>query len=241
MKKDFSNPFATRFVAPGRMNWVGCPDLSIEALSERFPQLGCRAQIIGPHGSGKTTLLHHLLPQLGTVVAFHEPASWSRPSKGGDSERVQGVPGWLPTGGSAASSLDTTTPIHWFQLRKGHPIQVEFWDRVNRLESGSLLVVDGFEQLSRWNRWRTRWLTRQHRSGLLVTGHRSFGLPTLTRTRATLSILQTLVERAGLQLAANSPQHRALTEVNLEALLKRHRENLRECLMELYDVVEVAR
>src|SRR5262249_52710880 len=50
------------------------------------------------------------------------------------------------------------------------------------LDAGSLLIVDGYEQLAVWRRWRLRRLCRRRGAGLLVTAHASAGLPLLYET-----------------------------------------------------------
>ena len=67
-----SNPFATRWVRPGALRFVGAEQLVGQAC-QRLRQLPA-AQIVGPHGSGKSTLLHTLSltlqQQHWTVVHF---------------------------------------------------------------------------------------------------------------------------------------------------------------------------
>ena len=63
------NPFATRYVSPGRIDWVGTAATAPEVLVARFyGPCRRRAAIVGPHGSGKSTLLEHLSPLLGSGV-----------------------------------------------------------------------------------------------------------------------------------------------------------------------------
>lgn len=61
-----SNPFATRFTAPGR---IGPRDhdgrtIDIDVVLDQLSSLGGTAAIVGPHGSGKSTLLVHLADTL---------------------------------------------------------------------------------------------------------------------------------------------------------------------------------
>jgi energy-coupling factor transporter ATP-binding protein EcfA2 len=57
-----SNPFATRFTRPGRIEPFDHQGnrIDVDALLERLHLLGGTAAIVGPHGSGKSTLLVHL-------------------------------------------------------------------------------------------------------------------------------------------------------------------------------------
>lgn len=78
-----SNPFATRHIRPGAVDYIFPPGQSAAALIERLRASGWFGQIIGPHGSGKSTLLAALAPalkqagrtvhnyHLGTLRQFH--------------------------------------------------------------------------------------------------------------------------------------------------------------------------
>lgn len=96
------------------------------------------------------------------------------------------------------------------------------------LQSGSILILDGFEQLPFWRRFRITQSTLWRKIGLLTTSHVSFGLPTLLETRADLETSQNLVRT----LTGSEPPE------NLGALLTKHNGNLREVFFELYDVYE---
>ena len=54
------------------------------------------------------------------------------------------------------------------------------------LQPGSILILDGFEQLPFWRRFKILQLTRWHKIGLLTTSHVSFDLPTLLETSVDL-------------------------------------------------------
>jgi hypothetical protein len=58
------NPFSTRFVRPGAIEYLFPSGYDLEQLVERFQRNGARGEIIGPHGSGKSTLLCALLARL---------------------------------------------------------------------------------------------------------------------------------------------------------------------------------
>jgi energy-coupling factor transporter ATP-binding protein EcfA2 len=96
-------------------------------------------------------------------------------------------------------------------------------------EPGSLLVIDGFEQLGVLSRFRVKRHCRRHGSGLLVTAHRSMGLPDLHRTNA--------AAHAAALIADLLPPHGewVLNGFDIAARLRRHRGSLREVLFELYD------
>lgn len=96
-----------------------------------------------------------------------------------------------------------------------------------------LLVVDGYEQLGWWSRQRLQGHCRRRQCGLLVTTHRSLGLPDLFRTCVTPALAQALIE--GLLPKEHRP---LLSDRDLERHLARHRGSLREVLFELYDHYE---
>jgi hypothetical protein len=58
------NPFATRYVRPGALEFVFPPDMNAARLVHRLRHHRWYGQIIGPHGSGKSTLLQSLMPEL---------------------------------------------------------------------------------------------------------------------------------------------------------------------------------
>ncbi|WP_439621535.1 hypothetical protein [Gemmata sp.] len=96
-------------------------------------------------------------------------------------------------------------------------------------EAGSLLVIDGFEQLGVLSRFRVKRHCRRHGCGLLVTAHRSVGLPDLHRTNAA-------AHAADLIADLLPPDGEwVLNGFDIAARLRRHRGSLREVLFELYD------
>jgi hypothetical protein len=82
-----SNPFSTRFVRPGAIDYLFPPGESTHELVRRLERANWRGQIIGEHGSGKSTLLASLLPAIAQagraalLVVLHDrqrrlPAGW---------------------------------------------------------------------------------------------------------------------------------------------------------------------
>jgi hypothetical protein len=101
------------------------------------------------------------------------------------------------------------------------------WDTPDR---PSLLVIDGFEQLGLLSRLRVVRHCRRTGTGLLITAHRSVGLPTLYRTDVTAetasAIIADLVPPGGEWV---------LDGFDIAGRLRYHRGSLREVLFELYD------
>ncbi len=108
-------------------------------------------------------------------------------------------------------------------------LRVTLHDNQRRLPSATwtdprdcdILVIDGYEQLGLWERWR---VLRQ-KTGLLVTSHRSVALPELWRTAVTVDVAMRVVERLAEGQAPG----------DLADCLSRRRGNLREVLFDLYD------
>lgn len=105
-------------------------------------------------------------------------------------------------------------------------------------QAAGVIVVDGYEQLGCWARWRLDRACRSAGWGLLVTAHARkaiWKLPELYRVSPSRETFQCVVK----QLLANTPG--AISEGELEAAYQAHPENLREGLFALYDVVESRR
>jgi len=191
-----SNPFSTRFIRPGALDYLFSVKDSandrVESLVARLGGNQWRGQIIGPHGSGKSTLLAALEPALGDAGCV----CWTA--------RLQDGEHAMPAG----------------------------WTRAVAASLANQVVVDGFEQLNAWNRWRVRLCCRRRGWGLLVTAHRDVGLPKLLETASDLETAQAIVEQL---LAAET------TTIAPEVVAEHYRaagNNIRETLFRLYDVWE---
>lgn len=95
-----------------------------------------------------------------------------------------------------------------------------------------IVVIDGFEQLSPIARaiWKLR--CRVVRQGLIVTAHRSVGLPDLWRTSVSADLAHEIVGRiAGACAEAISPGE-------IDAALHAAGGNMRDALFALYDAYE---
>lgn len=122
---------------------------------------------------------------------------------------------------------------------------VELHDRQRRLPSGFhagartndplVVIVDGYEQLGRLQRFRLKRFCRRGGLGLLASAHKAAGLPELFQTSANLDVVQQLVERL---------QAESATKVGAEEVAERfarHGGNVREILFDLYDLYEARR
>ena len=103
---------------------------------------------------------------------------------------------------------------------------------LKRLRRGSVVIVDGYEQLARRRRALLRRFCRRRRLGLVVTSHASMGNPDLVRTAPSLALAETMVEDL-LRRSASTVDKDAIHQS-----FRRHEGNLREVLFDLYDVCE---
>jgi hypothetical protein len=98
----------------------------------------------------------------------------------------------------------------------------------------TIVIVDGYEQLAPWNQWRLRWGCRRRGQGLIVTAHKTVGLPLLAETAVdaatAVRVFETLV-----------PSPTLVTRDDLQSALAAHPGNLRETLFDLYDLYEMRR
>jgi len=197
-----SNPFSSRFIQPGAIEYEFFERDSIQSLSDRFLALRSRrGMIVGPHGTGKSTLLD----------ALHKDLLIRCPDVSLVHERFSRTP-------------DSSS---------GQRVSTSDWPR------DSIVILDGYEQVSLWSRWWIQTACWQKRIRLLVTAHqplRSFDL--LWRTSVDEQSAEWIV-RHMLQLSNQEDW-----EATLPLLLSskewsdsraRHGQNIRETLFDMYD------
>lgn len=184
-----SNPFSTRFIRPGAIDYLFPPGISAESLAQQLQQQHWRGSIIGPHGSGKSSLLAALIP------AFENQGRHV---------------------------------VH--QQLQGGQRQLD-WPALQSREwtNHTLVIIDGYEQLSRWQRTLLSLRCWRRNSGLLVTAHQPVGLPLLFTTKPSLELALSIVQR----ILPASDDH--ITPFDVTEAYTRHQGNLREMLLQLYD------
>ena len=126
-----------------------------------------------------------------------------------------------------------------------HAIVFELHDACRRLpfdlkhaadvDPATILIIDGYEQLSRWRRFQLKRFCRRRGLGLLVTVHTSAGLPELFHAAADLH----LTERIVAELTRGYPAH--VTAKDVAERYLQHGGDVREMLFGLYDVYEERR
>lgn len=188
------NPFSTRFVRPGAIEYLFPDDQSAADLVQRLRANGWQGQIVGPHGSGKSTLL----------AASIEP-------------------------------LEQTGRRVWrISLHDGQRALPPDAMAEARRAGTNLLIVDGYEQLSRISRLRLRWLLWRRGWGAIVTAHCDVGYPTLYRTSSSVELTKRIVARL-------VPQHvPSIDQRTIVASFSAARGDVRETLFTLYDHFEHA-
>jgi hypothetical protein len=108
-------------------------------------------------------------------------------------------------------------------------------DELRHCEPGTAVMIDGFQQLRYWSRLRLKRICRRQQLGLLVTAHRSVGLPLLYSTSTSLELAQQLARDLLREDAS------CISSGEVAASFARQRGNLREVFFELYDLYEMRR
>jgi hypothetical protein len=117
------------------------------------------------------------------------------------------------------------------------PSEFQSADRFRRPARGTrVFVIDGYEQLPAWRRWRLQRRCLRAGTGLLVSAHHALaGLPVLYETRATAETAWRVVTQL------MPPEGTGLTRERVATLLASHAGDVREVLFELYDWYEEQR
>jgi ABC-type hemin transport system ATPase subunit len=100
------------------------------------------------------------------------------------------------------------------------------------LAPGSIVAVDGYEQLGRWWRFQVRRVCRRGRLGLIVTAHGSAGLPRLATLQPDLATVERLVDELTKGRAT------AIRREDVARCFANCGGDVRETLFALYDLHE---
>ena len=209
------NPFCTSCVRPGAIPFLFPVGLDAATLVRRLQRNGWWGEIVGGHGAGKSALLATLIPEIelagrsATLVELHDGQRRLPLDINGD-----GRPGKGDSPIFAATKIGTVP---------------------SRLRPPMVLIVNGYEQLSRWRRFLLKRHCRRRGFGLLVTAHTSVGLPELYQAAPTPELAERVV---GHLMAGRSP---AFTASEPSACFARCNGDMRETLFELYDLYEQSR
>ena len=127
-----------------------------------------------------------------------------------------------------------SSTVAYYRLQRGQrQLPVSFQEP--GLMSCNQVIVDGFEQLSRWTRYRLKQFCRRTNKGLLVTTHRPLGLPNLLPMQPNLLTAQRIV--AYLQ----RHHDKVISDEDVGHYYPHDSHNLRELLFTLYDLFEQRR
>jgi hypothetical protein len=129
-------------------------------------------------------------------------------------------------------ALSAAGPVSSIALHDGQRRLPPDWRANAARVQAHTVVVDGFVQLSRWQRWQLKRRCARHEWNLLVTAHQDVGLPTLLNLAPSLSTLLQVADR--LQLGFANPVPSEQVARRFESC----RGNLREALLALYDDYE---
>ncbi len=217
-----SNPFCTRFVRPGAIEFrfhvdtgdqdsmdvqrssASVASIVDQILDHRF------SLVMGPHGSGKSTLLRTLLPSLRPL--FSEVA--------------------------IVQTIACSSPRLPARFAHARGIRLDMRRAQRRLNETGLLVIDGIEQLAFPFRAELLRAAKRKSQFVLATSHqRLWSFHTVHETRVTGQLIESLT-RSLLVATEKDLSHRLLAELrgrDLTALT-----DVRSLWFDLYDVAESA-
>jgi hypothetical protein len=95
-----------------------------------------------------------------------------------------------------------------------------------------VLIVDGYEQLNRWNRFWLKRFCKRRALGLLVTCHETVGLPELFRPVVDRALAWQVVEQL------QQGRRPLVTREDLAERLEMRGGDLREALFDMYDLYQ---
>jgi len=112
------------------------------------------------------------------------------------------------------------------------------WSDRRRWQQKSLVIVDGYEQLSVWSQWRLKVSVRYSKASFLITAHQAFrGIPVLWKT----AIDEGLALKLRDSLLASHPEFLSSEELEdaWRDVRKAFPTDMRETWMSMYDWAEV--
>ena len=131
----------------------------------------------------------------------------------------------------------TPWTVNVIQLRDGQRRLPTTEGEQRPWDANTVLIVDGYEQLNWWARYRLGRQQRRQGFRLLVTTHREMRMRLIWRTDATEANLMRIVE----QLTANLSSALRPSQQQVRDAFNAHDGNLREALFDLYDIVSQSR
>jgi energy-coupling factor transporter ATP-binding protein EcfA2 len=208
------NPFCTRRIKPGALPYF-FPRNDADPFME-----SCSVE---DFSSTENSRMESILRRL------HDVGGWGEiigPHGAGKSTLLAGLIALLEAKGRQVQRID----LHDGQRRL--PVDLR---KLSATNGPFLIVVDGYEQLSRWSRFQLKRHCRRCNWGLIVTTHRPTGLPLLFDATASLEQAYRVVEELLKDCEAS------ILRKDVAESYARHKGNLREMLFELYDLFEQRR
>jgi hypothetical protein len=131
--------------------------------------------------------------------------------------------------------LEQRIPVFWYRVDPQHKLPGDWYPGQSTIwRRNTLVVIDGFGQLSFWRQCWVRILAEWRRCGLLVTTHRRlWTLPVLVELRPTESTFRAVVEH----VLQNGPVPVKLDDALLGSVWQQYGPNMREALFCLYEHV----
>lgn len=224
--KEFPNPFATRFVKPGALEFRSTSAVNVDELEERWRRHLKQASIVGPHGCGKSTLIHELTRRVSEAGGQVESFIFRKPNASTKNRRCLR---------ELISCLRRLT--------------------AQQLQNQTIAVtIDGLEQLNVWQRYAIYRQAKNSDVLLLVSSHSRSRFPLLCELKSDDTSWQAAVEslrgsvanylQARVDLESNQgASEMALFWRDFEALTKRESKadessqsvSTRERFFQLYD------
>lgn len=221
------NPFDASRIAPGHRSFRFHSPIGKCDWWTRFAQAQWRGAIIGPHGSGKTTLIRELLRPLDWNAFEPQALGWTDEQ----TDRIRQLPlqarvfAITVSETHSGSQLVELLPTDSGFLRQ--PLAAKSsWREL--ASPNHWLILDGYERLSQWSRWRLNRVCLSRNVALTVTSHRVEKLPTLQQCQVSVELAQELIAQS---LGVESPW----SDLEIKSLLQQHQGNLREVFFVLFD------
>ncbi|MEM6470803.1 MAG: ATP-binding protein [Planctomycetota bacterium] len=214
---DLPNPFSTEFTSPSKVKYrfnSGAAGKNPQHLARHLETLlgklkdGKRGLIVGPHGTGKSTLLHTFLPKLQQTFP-----------------RV------------AFHQLSRDPRASWLRrVREGRLLGKRLLKRTFDLPGGSLVVIDGWEQVGRITRFRLNRAVSSRKLLVLATSHRRFSGWTVVHETSTS---QKMVSSLAEDLLTDCPYDlRKEITTEIKRMPIKNSTNIRELWFTMYDRVQ---
>lgn len=194
-----ANPFSTRFIQPGAIEYQRFDGGSVSELAQRLLTITSkRVAIVGPHGSGKSTLVANLVAEFRSM---------------------------LPE-----------TELHALRFSSEQSPRAALTASMAEWTSDSLVILDGYEQLSFWSRLLVGRSASKRGITLVATAHNHLrDFETLWETSVTETSSHWVVQQLLQQAARPEMASTLLASEDWARSREKHRQNLRESLFDMYD------